>query len=110
MKCRFPSEGVVSEEILRIWLEELATVRIVCRHDECGRVYEMPVGKLAEGKQDFKCVCGTVLRLYDKAAGAMTDGFADLAAAIAAIKKISAVRCEFVLPVSREGGKNAERP
>jgi hypothetical protein len=89
----------MSEEILRVFLEELATVRVVCKRDGCGMSLEMPIDKLTEGKQSFVCVCGAILRNYDKVTGAMEDHFVSLAKVIAAIKKSDIVRCEFILPV-----------
>lgn len=92
----------MSEEILRILLEDLEIVRIVCKREDCGRVYEMPISKLTEGKHDFKCVCDAELRQFDKGRNMMADGFADLARAIAEIKKSQTARCEFILPVKHD--------
>ncbi len=39
-------ESIVAEKVLRIPLEELETVRIACRNENCGGTVEIPVVRL----------------------------------------------------------------
>lgn len=87
----------MSERLIRIMLDELQTVRLVCQASKCSGVAEISVSQLAT-KADPKCpACGASL-VNDSRLPHQT-----LAQAIEQIRGQSAsVRFEFVLPDTDE--------
>ena len=82
--------GGMSETLLKLLSSELHTIRIHCRHPQCGRgVIEVPIAELAE-HFDFACpLCQTPLGgLYLKR----------LSEALAAATEQQCCAVEFVLP------------
>ena len=97
----------MSETVLRILVEELHTVRIIC--DRCKTAVEVPIDLLGQSNQPIKCpgTCGGTLRpLPTSAMGNLPppDGFHDLAAGLRALRALKAggTSVEFVLPVKPE--------
>ena len=50
-------ERVVAEKILKIPLSELATIRLVCKRQNCGGVAEIPVSRLRNSPSLDKWTC-----------------------------------------------------
>jgi hypothetical protein len=85
----------VSERVLKVFLSELAQVRIVCA---CGVVTEMKLDKLV-GATDLKCPsCGAVFQSPKTSELESASSLAKLAKSIAAIQSVSTFQIEFVLP------------
>lgn len=83
----------MSEKILRLLLDELTTVRLLCQNKGCGGVVEYPLERL-RGKFQFAnaCpLCGTEF-------GGSGSPIYDLAAAIDRVKDMGErVKVEFIL-------------
>lgn len=98
----------MSEPMPRVSLDELATVRVLCRGQRakgvpCGAVFEMDLARLAVAFQaamrKWTCpFCGQPFHLYD-AGGDPRDPFTPLADAVAHLLAVAdRVGVEFVLP------------
>jgi hypothetical protein len=57
-------EKVVAENIIKIPIEELGTVRLVCRRENCGGVAEIPVSGLEPVRKVIKRHSGTVASTF----------------------------------------------
>ena len=89
-----PGKGApVSEHVFKFLLDELNTVRVVCK---CQAVLEVPLEKLATAFPQSRChLCGAV---YDAVTG-VDSNLAQLAGALAAVRRAKEnFRIEFVLP------------
>lgn len=90
----------MSERILKVLLSELATVRLRCKHDGCGTVFEMPLRSLADRKYEKCPVCARPLVEFPK--NEHCYGLNDLAKAIAFIETQKNLGVEFVIPEQSE--------
>jgi hypothetical protein len=96
---------VMSKELLSIFLDELATVRIVCQKSDCGAVTEVPLASLAKlfaiPKEPVCPHCGQDFRIYQKA-GTGVNPFPALAEAVANLLAIDGrVKLEFAIETKK---------
>ena len=88
--------SAMSETILKVLIDELKVIRLVCK--KCAAALEMPLGKLdGNGNiQSLACpACGTGYRLSKDY---RSDALAKLADAVQELAKSSDCQIEFVLP------------
>ena len=90
----------MSKKLFAFLLSELKTVRIICKHDNCGVVVEVPVDKLNDkfgGSGAVKCIhCGRLLTEFSIAA---VNPFSMVHhAIIESQRKDAKFDIEFVLP------------
>lgn len=90
----------MSETLLKILIDELCTLRIVC--DRCGTVLELPIDKLDGGGQVMDlfcpCKCGPAYRIPSTH---RSDAFAKLADAVRELKHLGqshGCKIEFIFP------------
>lgn len=88
----------MSETVLKILIAELALVRIICRHNGCNGVVEVPMDRLEDAFRHHQCpVCQK--EIY----GTADTYLEDLGRAIQRINKFrKSFDVEFVIP---QGGR-----
>jgi hypothetical protein len=87
----------MSETVLRILLDELNLIRIVCKG--CGAVLELSVNRLDGEGSIMKLACpGGCQTVYRVPESYQSDALAKLADALKALRKVSGYQIEFVLP------------
>jgi hypothetical protein len=86
-------EDHMSEKFLRIFLDELETIRIVCRNENCGAVIELKTSNLGKLMNSINCpLCRTTIQGAD-------NHFAALASALEGLKLMGDKACiQFVIP------------
>jgi hypothetical protein len=84
----------MSRNLLVFLLSELDTVRVICRHANCGVTIELPVGQLGQRFANGHCpACNQLLASGGK------NAFEQLTEAVRAFKAYDkTVGVEFVLP------------
>ena len=90
----------MSEYIRRILLDELSTIRIVCK--SCGAAHEMKVEQVRSLPHPTKCVCCGFEFCSAMFGGIEPDAYDMLASAIQGLKAIRQCRFEFVLPAEED--------
>lgn len=87
----------MSKTLLSIMIEELTTVRLICRKESCSAVVEFPMENL-DSKDMINCpFCGSVFQ------GNKTTNLKDLAIAVRELKKhTQQLGIEFIIP-AKEG-------
>jgi hypothetical protein len=85
----------VSRNLLAFLVNELKTVRVICRNTKCkGSVIEMEIAKLGEKYSDPICpMCGSQL-----ASSSQFNPLVKLSQAIVALSGEDRVQIEFILP------------
>jgi hypothetical protein len=83
----------MSRKLLAFLLSELKTVRVICKRDGCGMIYELPVAELETRFKNMTCpACKNLLGHGNE------NGFAWLSAAVRAFATVKDwVELEFVL-------------
>jgi hypothetical protein len=86
-------------------LGELDTVRLVCKHQGCGSVTEVPLGRLEQAFQNGCCkVCGNPWGVLEDSPGPRhgTSWLAEFAAAVASLRK-AGVMVDIEFPIPAQG-------
>jgi hypothetical protein len=84
---------IVTEHLLKIPLEDLKTVRVICRNAVCGAIVEVPVTKLEAMFKAGEC---PVCRRQFIATGA-TGNLVDLGKVLDGLAENKALGIEFVI-------------
>jgi hypothetical protein len=90
----------VSEYIRRILLEELTTIRIICK--SCGAAHEMKIDQVRGLPHPTKCICCGLEFRGSHFGQVAEDAYDYLAAAVQSLKAIKQCRFEFVLPAEED--------
>jgi hypothetical protein len=106
--------GPVSEKLLRFFkLSELVTVRLVCKHQKCGAIVELPLNQIEKMFKEGRCrVCGEPFHVKETLQGFIQgpipefNWLSELALSVAKLNHSGVmVDVEFVIP-----GKEICRP
>jgi hypothetical protein len=113
MKMRQPTTlhgGFMSEHILRIPIEELAILRLICSNPNCGDATELTIDKLdRQHNGEVHCPsCDALLRTAHHSLAA-PDVFDKFALAFRELKNAQSRYAQFVLPV-KNGTPSSSSP
>lgn len=96
----------MSEEILKVFLSDLQTIRVTCSH--CRVTMEMSLANLADRMRENKCpigICGEGFSLATPTERGDYNAFVELEKAIRHLNKIDAkVKVEFSVKVPSRAG------
>ena len=90
----------MSRKLFALLLSELKTVRVRCKHQGCGVIYEMSVADLAACHYGACPVCRKPL--VEQTAGEASYSLSDLARVMLSVAAQPNVEIEFVLPEESE--------
>jgi hypothetical protein len=88
----------MTETVLRVSLDELQTVRIVCRQEGCGGVIELPLADMTTRRSGLDC-CPVCSAQFARAFPPDEHLFLQIAQAIAKLKNIRSFTLEFPIRV-----------